>query len=173
MSKFVTLSMILDTRMEPGMDEHSGADELPFLSWKVGHKVQSNGSDQRVWKIAGIFTAGSIATDSMSYSHKVQLQVDGDPAEEKFVGGATLQQGYHIVQQGEDDGVNEVVVPAIPTKPITISVDQVRNFYPRKNDKPGTRVVLKSGTAYVVLEDHAAVLTAIEGRSELPTLPAL
>lgn len=78
---------------------------------------------------------------------------------------------------GEDDGIDnepeqtetqtaEVVSIApqhvvVEQKPVTIGVDSIRNFYPRKDNVPGTRVVLKSGVAYIVVESHDEVLTRI------------
>lgn len=162
--KFATLSMILDTRIEPNMDEHSGADELPFLSWKVGHKVKSNGSDPIIWRIEKIADAQGNAIESMTYFATVHLRDDDNSNEStnwKTLKGSTLQTSYSIVQQGEDDGANDAIVPTVSTKPLTIAVESIRNFYPRKGNKPGTRVILKSGVAYVVLEDHDAVLAKI------------
>lgn len=164
MSKFATFSMILDTRIEPNMDEHSGADEgLPFLQWKVGTKVQSNGSDSTIWKIAKMTSNGEDGPEvsAMTYFLTVILVSIEDPTVTKTLKSSTLQTGYSVVQQGEDDGVDEASAPAIPTKPLTIAVDSIGRFYPRKGDKPGTRIILKSGTAYVVLEDHAKVLEIV------------
>lgn len=74
---------------------------------------------------------------------------------------------------GEDDGMDDA--PATPqddrptetreiaeTKPLTVNLDQIRNFYPRKNQMPGSRVILKSGTAYVVKETHDEILAKLQ-----------
>lgn len=77
---------------------------------------------------------------------------------------------------GEDDGLGNVVEmptsggqPEVEqprlritrTQPLTIGLDSIRNFYPRKHEAPGTRLVLKSGVAYIVEETHDEVLSAI------------
>lgn len=163
MAKFVTLSMILDTRLEPNMDEHTGAGEtLPFLSWTIGHKVVSNGGDDHVWKIVKMLDANGNDVATMTYFLSVVLE--NERGETKTIRGATLQTGYSITGLGEDDGVGDPAPtpPPVPTKPVTFAVDQIRNFYPRKGDKPGTRVILKSGTAYVVSESHGEVLAKVE-----------
>lgn len=74
--------------------------------------------------------------------------------------------------EGEDDGIRQVqsasaVGGVRPSgdhqgwKPNTISVDVIRNFYPRKHGRPGSRVVLKSGVAYVVVDTHDEIMAMI------------
>ncbi len=76
---------------------------------------------------------------------------------------------------GEDDGLPAEAQPdvqsanarernmdgAVQWKPITISVDAIRNFYPRAGGQVGTRVLLKSGTAYVVANEHADIVSVL------------
>lgn len=81
---------------------------------------------------------------------------------------------------GEDDGlppeVTELPAPNVqyanagnrnPTAPFqawkhnTMQVDAIRNFYPRKGGKPGCRVLMKTGAAYIVVETHDEILALI------------
>jgi hypothetical protein len=68
---------------------------------------------------------------------------------------------------GEDDGltnggVTTLALPApAPWQPLTINTDSIRNFYPRKDGRTGCRVLLKTGTAYAVLDEHAEILAML------------
>lgn len=75
---------------------------------------------------------------------------------------------------GEDDGLPALAAPQSASaqgarpgpdaqfwRPITISVDSLRNFYPRAGGREGTRIILKSGTAYAVLNLHGEVAAAL------------
>jgi len=64
--------------------------------------------------------------------------------------------------EGSDAQIEEPRIRITKTQPVTIGLDSIRNFYPRKLNAPGTRVVLKSGVAYIVEETHAEVLEAIQ-----------
>jgi len=78
------------------------------------------------------------------------------------------------VVEGEDDGFEEThpdVQSAsarearqgdrIDWKPNTIAVDAIRNFYPRKGGRFGSRVLMKAGVAYVVLDTHDDIVELI------------
>lgn len=47
-------------------------------------------------------------------------------------------------------------------EPVTISVESIRCFYPRKNSRPGTRLTFTDGGGFVVVEDYATVKARIE-----------
>lgn len=73
---------------------------------------------------------------------------------------------------GEDDGFAEVqpadarggrAADGTRWKPLTISVDTIRNFYPRAGGREGTRILLKSGAAYAVVNDFSEIVTALGG----------
>lgn len=88
--------------------------------------------------------------------------VDTDPSEdgeddglvEAGGAGEASAQTAEIVNIGPRHEILEV-------QPLTLQVEQIRSFYPRKNAAPGTRVVLKSGTAYIVKQTHDEVLAEI------------
>ena len=50
---------------------------------------------------------------------------------------------------GEDDGITEL---REVTKPVILDADQVRNFYPRKGERIGTRILFRSGSAIAVTD---------------------
>jgi hypothetical protein len=50
---------------------------------------------------------------------------------------------------GEDDGLAEI---REVTQPVMVAVDQIRNFYPRKPDRVGTRILFRNGSALPVVE---------------------
>lgn len=87
--------------------------------------------------------------------NRVDTDPSGDGEDDGLVeaGGATPQTA-EIVSIGPRHEILEV-------QPLTLQVEQIRSFYPRKNAAPGTRIVLKSGTAYIVKQTHDEVLAEI------------
>ena len=47
------------------------------------------------------------------------------------------------------------------TCPVQVNAEYIRCHYPRKDDKPGTRLTFDNGTGFAVTEDHAAVTALI------------
>lgn len=69
-----------------------------------------------------------------------------------------------------DDLELPVAAPPAPTPvyqhetfPLTVNVATVREFYPRKDNQPGTRIVFQNGSAWPVIEDYAAVKALFMG----------
>lgn len=62
-----------------------------------------------------------------------------------------LTQGYR-----EDEG------DPVATTPVTINVEAIRCFNPRKNNMPGTRLTFTDGGGYAVAEAYVDVLRYIE-----------
>lgn len=66
---------------------------------------------------------------------------------------------------GEDEleqPVEEEVTPSQPeTYPVTINVYDIREYYPRRRGRVGTRVVFKNGAARPVTEAYADVRAKI------------
>lgn len=66
---------------------------------------------------------------------------------------------------GVDDLENEVVEEVAPPTPqtfsVAINVDDIREYYPRKGNRPGTRVVFRNGAARPVMESYAEVRAKI------------
>ena len=63
---------------------------------------------------------------------------------------------YLTREYREDEG------DAISTTPVTIAVDAIRCFNPRRNDAPGTRLTFRDGGGFAVKESYADVLRYIE-----------
>jgi hypothetical protein len=60
----------------------------------------------------------------------------------------------------------------MPTSPVSINVAAIRNFYPRNDRKPGTRITFTDGGGYVVTESYADVKRYIEtGEAPAPREP--
>lgn len=58
---------------------------------------------------------------------------------------------------GEDDGIG-AAAPAVLTSPVGVDPDEIREFYPRKGDRVGTRLVYKNGAGRPVTEPFEEVL---------------
>lgn len=136
--KFVELKMV-DTRKNKPIAKMAP----PFLEWQVGYTVRSKLSGQK-WVIT------DIDTGAMKYESTVTVRSrDGD--ETRTFRGATLQTGYAY------DSGDASKPEAGPWLPISINPEAVRNFYPRKNGQPGTRILMTDGTAYVVANEYEEV----------------
>lgn len=72
----------------------------------------------------------------------------------------TMADGVEYVEQtGEDDGPTQLTQECY--KPTVVAVDQIRNFYPRKGDRVGTRIMFRNGSALPVKETIDEVETLI------------
>ena len=72
---------------------------------------------------------------------------------------AVQNDNSHFLNEGEH---------ALPT---VIDTEQVRNFHPRKGNRPGTRIVFKNGAAVPVLNAYPEV-AAMFGITTTWTIPA-
>ena len=66
----------------------------------------------------------------------------------------------HVEAAGEDDGPTQITRERF--KPVVIAVDQIRNFYARKGDREGTRIMFRNGSACPVKETLEQVEAAIQ-----------
>ena len=57
----------------------------------------------------------------------------------------------------------EQVHDTVETSPMIVNVDQIREFYPRVNGKPGTRIVFLNGSGWPVTESFAEVESMVNG----------
>ena len=60
------------------------------------------------------------------------------------------------------DDLERPVPINVPIYPVQIAVNQIREFYPRKNNVVGTRIVYPNGAATVVKETYDEVKTALQ-----------
>jgi hypothetical protein len=75
--------------------------------------------------------------------------------------------------EGEDDGAGEADAQSafaargrqgerIDWKPNRINIDTIRNYYPRAGGRFGTRIMMKAGAAYIVLNTFDEVTALID-----------
>jgi hypothetical protein len=146
MTAFNTLDMIIGQGKKPSSS--STLDVPSFLDYKIGYRVKSkNGGGNP-------FTIMAMDTDRMTYGSFVTVKDEAD--EERKLKGATLQSGYTFYDHGD---IRDPQGGAIKT--ITINVDDIREFYPRKGNAPGTRIILKDKTTYIVANSDVDVRARI------------
>ena len=70
-------------------------------------------------------------------------------------------------QYSETDEINEPqaasAAPVEETSPVTIQVEAIRCFYPRRNNAPGTRITFTDGGGFAVADTYEAVKALIAG----------
>ena len=69
-----------------------------------------------------------------------------------------------LAEHGEDDTDEDNVIrigPVEETKSVILDALQVRNFYPRKGDRVGTRILFRNGSALAVTDTFEQVEAAI------------
>ena len=59
------------------------------------------------------------------------------------------------------DDLERPVPIAVPISVVSIAVDHIREFYPRKKAMTGTRIVFQNGSATIVKESYDEVKTAL------------
>lgn len=71
--------------------------------------------------------------------------------------GSTQRGGDHFADTDEpgENQPTEVVVP------VTINPINIRAFYPRREQRPGTRITFSDGGGFVVKESYAEVRAAL------------
>jgi hypothetical protein len=55
----------------------------------------------------------------------------------------------------------QTAVPEVITGPVRINAASVRCFYPRKDEKPGTRITFNDGGGFAVIEPYDRVAQLI------------
>jgi hypothetical protein len=156
---FIKLSMYLDQR-SGGKDVAKSTFSVPFRNWLPGYVVVTRSSGDEEWTIAAIHSP-----DNKMRRENCEVQLINKAGETRLVKGSTLQSGYEFRSSGD--------LPVPPTdersdiKPISISVQGIREFYPR-NQGEGTRILMHDKTTYIVAESFYAIwdmLTEVLGVS--------
>jgi len=157
MTKFIVLSMFIE--QEGGKaarpSNRMALTDVPFLQWKEGYQVASKGNRDNV------FTIKLITSPSQGHAMTYQSQVDlvNEPGEEeRTLRGSTLQSGYVFIGYGsvvEDQHKGT-------TKAIGVNVDKIRNWYPRKDGRPGCRVMLDAGVNYAVADAFEDIFAKVQ-----------
>ena len=63
-----------------------------------------------------------------------------------------LSPGYVATDEPGEPG--EASEPVVITTPVSIFGEAVRCYYPRKDNKPGTRITFRDGGGFAVIEDY-------------------
>lgn len=156
---FITVTLILDALRNERDGSFGGKpkfEEAPrFLDWQEGYLIQHKNDRSSTWKVA------AISTGAMKYDATVTLTNVDDPEETRTLRGATIQNGYQFLSRSDVPPSPEEVKKM--TKPMTIAVRSIKTFSPRKQGRPGTRIVLEGGASYACVEDHDTILGMING----------
>ncbi len=65
--------------------------------------------------------------------------------------------GEDDLEQPVEEATPPAAQPQAETYPITVNLDDLREYYPRRRGKPGTRLVFKNGAGRPVVEEYAVV----------------
>jgi hypothetical protein len=158
MTDFITLNMFIEQKKSRDARYHPEPPAPPFLDWKAGYvvrsKTNSNGEHFTINLVDG-------STELGNY-HRI-FHLENADGESRVVKGSTLQSGYAYVSGAP------APEPEKDTQPLVVNVDAIREFYPRKEHRPGSRVGIGIGTRsfYIVQESTeeivAAVLAVLQG----------
>lgn len=148
--KFIVLT---DARGAQKSHPHTYDHRKPFLQWQVGNTIRRKNNPLDMAQIMEIGSDGR-----MRYGIDVRVaKVDGRQIN---YNSSTLQTGWEHVPE-------EVAHATLPKpSPLALSVSCIRNFYPRRNGRDGTRVMMIDGTAYAVTESFDDVLRLVSPEIE-------
>lgn len=163
---FIKLSMFRNQN-DRGTANHGTASfsaAVPFKNWKVGYIVVTENNPNDEWTILKIESAdGKCRRDECVVSLRNVAQ------EERTIKGSTLQSSYKL--KGYGDAAPPEEEERSDIKPIAVNVAGIREFYERKDGRPGSRVLMLDKTAYVVSEDFntiwSKVVTAVGSATAL------
>lgn len=68
-------------------------------------------------------------------------------------------------EPGENANANAEVVES---RPVTVNVDTIRCYYPRKEERPGTRITFNDGGGFAVTQTYDEVKTLIAALDTRP-----
>ena len=156
---FIKLSMFRDQHSR-GMTNQGTASfsaAVPFKNWKVGYVVVTESNNADEWTIKKIDSP-----DGKCRRDDCIVNLQNAASEERTIKGSTLQSSYRLKGYGDASPPEEEERSDV--KPIAVNVAGIREFYERKDGRPGSRVLMLDKTAYVVVEDFntiwAKVVTA-------------
>ena len=159
MSKFIRLLMFKDQNSKKGRGNDYGQVALPtqvvkaFPQWKGGHFLKSARSEStEVWRIEKIESV-----DGAMHHEDCTVTLANQAGETRTVKGSSLRSGYQFDSPGDvPEDVVEAAVTEAPARDdlqyMTVHIDGIREFYPRKHESEGSRVMMNDKTAYVVAD---------------------
>jgi len=65
----------------------------------------------------------------------------------------------------DEDEVPTVAAPTVETSQMMVNVEQIREIYERRDNRPGTRIVFTNGAGWPVTESYDEVRAKINGVS--------
>lgn len=64
-------------------------------------------------------------------------------------------------QYNDSDDTTEGHAPETADRHVSVNVESIRCFYPRRENKPGTRITFKDGGGFAVAESYDDVKTKV------------
>jgi hypothetical protein len=125
---------------------------VPFKNWKVGYIVVTENNATDEWTIKKIESE-----DGKLRRENCIVNLQNSAQEERTVKGSTLQSSYKLKGYGDASPPDPETTEREDVKPIGINVAGIREFYERKDGRPGSRVLMLDKTAYVVMEDYNTI----------------
>ena len=65
----------------------------------------------------------------------------------------------------DEDEIPTIAPPTVDTSPMMVNVEQIREIYERRDNRPGTRIVFTNGAGWPVTESYDEVRAKINGVS--------
>lgn len=169
MSKFIRLQMFIEQRKKG----YSSSAPLPpptpaarpFPEWKVGYFVKSAvSSNTEEWKITNIESS-----DGLMHNEDCTVTLQNAAEETRTLKGRSLRASYQFVSTGDVVEPTPEAPPApveVPAREdvqfLTVNIDGIREFYARKYNAEGSRVLMLDKTAYIVVETPTMIHAMIE-----------
>jgi hypothetical protein len=160
---FILLHMYLDQHSD-GRGRSSGATASyspPVKKWKIGHVLATDNSDEE-WSILKIES-----DDGIIHREDTSVTLKNIAGELRELKGASLYSRYKFKSPG--DVAPEAPEERADVKEIGVSVAGIREFYPRKEGRDGSRVIMHDKTVYVVMEDFPTIWQRVQAASSSVT----
>lgn len=74
---------------------------------------------------------------------------------------------YHTFEEGQD------LEPEVRTVPVLVNAEAIRCFYPRKQNRPGTRITFTDGGGFAVAETPEQLAEAVTCLGAVIHVPAV
>jgi len=156
MTTFIWLSMYIDQH-SGGKGNHdnvaSGTFRIPFKDWKVGYVLVATRSanTEEEWTIQNIQSP-----DGKPRREDCTIRLVNKAQEVRELKGSSVQSGYEFKSTGDVEVEPSAVPERTDVKPLAVTVEGIREFYPRNNGE-GTRLIMHDKTVYIVLEPFKTI----------------
>lgn len=149
MPRYIVLTTEEKTSRQRALPPPTSSSQKRFQDWAVGDVIARKSNRHDKLQITHVGGSGK-----MTYGIRVQV-VNVASGDTREMGSSTLQTAFE--HDPSDDAPAQAVLPKDGT-PNAFNVDLIRNFYPRKGGRKGTRIMTCNGVAYAVLEEFEVVL---------------